>query len=202
MRLVSFEGGIGSGKTSLANYFSTELKLPKILEAYDQNPFLKGFYAGEDVKLETEITFLLLHYSQLKRAINIHKDSLVLADYSIEKDLVFAKLNLTKAQFEVFKHVYDYVIQQVSLPDVVIYLDLPLKALKARVMNRGRSYEVDIKPSYLGRYVNRVKRYFQQESSSDVHTVDVGDLDFVSGNHVLSQIGAIITIAIDQLPSG
>ena len=192
MRLVSFEGGIGSGKTSLANYFSTELKLPKILEAYDQNPFLKGFYAGEDVKLETEAAFLLIHYSQLKRATNIHKDSLVLSDYSIEKDLVYAKLNLTKTQLGVFGHAYKYVVQEVGLPDVVIYLDLPLKALRARVMHRGRSYEMDMESDYLGRYADRVKCYFQQESNSNVHTVDVNDLKFDCDDPALSQIRAIL----------
>lgn len=201
MRLVSFEGGIGSGKTSLANYFSTELKLPKILEAYDQNPFLKDFYAGEDVKLETEVAFLLIHYSQLKRAINIHKDSLVLSDYSIEKDLVYAKLNLTKAQLGVFEHAYNYVVQEVGLPDVVIYLDLPLKAIKARIMDRGRSYEVDMEATYLKRCANRLKNYFQHESSSHAHTVDVSDLKLDPDNHVLRQIKAIIMMAASQTSS-
>ena len=192
MRLVSFEGGIGSGKTSLTNYFSTELKLPKILEAYDQNPFLKGFYAGQDVKLETEVSFLLIHYSQLKRAIDTHKDSLVLSDYSIEKDLVYARLNLTKVQLGVFEHAYNYVVQEVGLPDVVIYQDLPLKALKARIMDRGRFYEMDMEADYLKLCANQLKNYFLHESRSHVHIVNVSDLKLDSDNHVLSQIRANI----------
>lgn len=193
MRLVSFEGGIGSGKTSLTNYFSSELKLPKILEAYDQNPFLKDFYAGEDVKLETEIAFLLIHYSQIKRAINVHKDSLVLSDYSIEKDLVYAKLNLTKTQLGVFEHAYNYVVQEVGLPDVVIYLDLPLESMMPRIVQRGRSYEINMEAGYLRRCAKRVKRYFQQESRSNVQTVDVSDLKLDPANHGLSQIRSVLT---------
>ena len=45
MKIISFEGGIGAGKTSLTNYFSKVMKVEKILEDYSVVPFLEEYYA-------------------------------------------------------------------------------------------------------------------------------------------------------------
>lgn len=45
-KIISFEGCVGAGKTSLTNYFSHELKMGKILEEHEKNPFLEEFYEG------------------------------------------------------------------------------------------------------------------------------------------------------------
>ena len=83
-KIISIEGGIGAGKTTLVNILSDQLGLEKILENDYKNPFIEEFYAGLNVKLETELTFLLQHYSLLKKA--RAKKGSVLADFSIEKD--------------------------------------------------------------------------------------------------------------------
>jgi len=111
-KIISFEGGIGAGKSTLVNFFAAELGLEKILEDSYENPFVDDFYAGANVKLETELVFLLQHYSLLKNA--RAKDGSILADFSIEKDLVFARMNLTTKQYYVFKQVYDYVVENVG----------------------------------------------------------------------------------------
>ena len=62
-KIVSVEGCMGAGKTTLVNFLSDELGVEKILEQAYQNPFIDEFYSGANVKLETELTFLLQHYS-------------------------------------------------------------------------------------------------------------------------------------------
>ncbi len=159
-KIVSFEGSIGAGKTTLANYFADELGLERVLERHDNNPFLNDFYAGADVKLETEITFLLQHYSLLKAARS--KPGMVIADFSVEKDLVFAKMNLRKDELAIFKRVYEFVVAQVEIPDLVVYLDVSGNTLIQRVAQRGRASEVNVDPGYLERYGQLLKAHLGQ----------------------------------------
>lgn len=187
-KIISFEGCVGAGKTSLTNYFSYELKIGKILEEYERNPFLREFYEGNNVNLENEITFLLIHHSQLKKSIRSCKDTFILADFSIEKDLVYAMLNLNDEELKVFKNIYEYIIQQVGVPCVVIYLDLSLKMLRRRIFQRGRPYEMDADPKYFKEYYDKVKGYFKNEAQSNVYFFDVDDLDLDTDNRKLGQI--------------
>jgi len=83
-KIISFEGCVGAGKTSLTNFFSHDLKVGKILEEYKKNPFLREFYETDlNINLESELTFLLIHYSQLKKAI---VDCQAHAEFSIPAD--------------------------------------------------------------------------------------------------------------------
>jgi len=192
IRIISFEGSVGAGKTSLTNYFSHELKIGKILEEYERNPFLHDFYKGSKVNLETEITFLLIHYSQLKKVLEDSEESFILADFSIEKDLVYAVLNLNDTEFRIFKNIYDYVIQQVGVPTLVIYIDLSLKILKRRIFQRGRPYEMAADPDYFKEYNDKVKEHFRDRTQSEVHFFNVDDLDLDPDNRKLSQIRKVI----------
>lgn len=189
-KIISFEGCVGAGKTSLTNFFSHDLKIGKILEEYKKNPFLREFYETDmNINLESELTFLLIHYSQLKRAAVDCQDAFMITDFTIEKDLVYAKLNLNKEELEIFENIYDYVIQKVGLPCAVIYIDLPLKILKRRIFQRGRSYEMSAEPMYFKEYNDRVKEYFKNQSQSKVYFFDVGDLELDPENKKLRQIG-------------
>ena len=48
-KIISFESPIGSGKTTLVNYFSSQLNIEKYLEQSQNNPFIDKFYSGESV---------------------------------------------------------------------------------------------------------------------------------------------------------
>jgi deoxyadenosine/deoxycytidine kinase len=188
-KIISVEGPIGVGKTTLVNHLSTQLNVEKRLEHSQKNPYIDKFYSGENVKLETELTFLLLHYSLLKSLIS--NKGVILTDFSIEKDLVFARMNLTQAEFGVFKHVYDHVVESVGLPDLVIFLDLPFEILIERIKHRGRPYEVNADPTYFRDYSNRLKSYFSQNTNRSIIFLDVKDLQMTSNitkNEKLNQI--------------
>lgn len=175
-KLISFEGCVGAGKSSLTNYFSYHFKTPKILENYEANPFLKQFYAGADLKLETELSFLLIHFSQIKEMQKQHKNDVIFCDFTIEKDLVYAKMNLNPSELKVFESVYDYVVQEIGLPNAVIYIDLSLNIIQRRIFQRGRQYEMDMDINYFKEYNDRVKDYFEKYSKTQNFFFNVDDL--------------------------
>jgi deoxyguanosine kinase len=196
-KIISVEGCMGAGKTTLVNFLSDELGMEKILEQAYQNPFIDEFYKGANVKLETELTFLLQHYSLMKKA--RQKDCLVLTDFSIEKDLVFARLNLTQDEFRIFHNVYDFVVDSVGISYMVIFLEVPIEVMFDRVNRRGRSYEANLDPIYCNEYGKRLKSYFERESKSKLLMIDGRDLELVPLNKhikiIFKEINETIKVA-------
>jgi len=191
-KIISFEGCIGAGKTTLANYFSKYFKAGKLLEAYGKNPFLKEFYKGADVKFETELGFLLIHYQQLKDVLKKCKKDLIFADFSIEKDIVFAKLNLNKEEYKLFERVYKYITKNIGIPIKTIYLDLSFGVLKRRIFQRGRKYELNMDMKYFEKYNKKIKRYFRNISDSEIRFFDVDDLNLRAKDRKFEQIKKVI----------
>ncbi|MBW1739042.1 MAG: deoxynucleoside kinase [Deltaproteobacteria bacterium] len=179
MIVISFEGSIGAGKTSLTNFFSHEFKCQKVLEDFEANPFLNKFYeqyGHQDVNFETEISFLPIHYYQIRKALQEKTGNLVLMDFSIEKDLVYAKMNLRGEKLAVFENVYNYISSQIGFPDLVIYIEVSPRILKRRIFQRGRPYEMEADLSYFEKFDRANKNYFLQKSKSEVVSFNVDDL--------------------------
>jgi len=197
LRLISFEGCIGAGKTSLTNYFAYHFKAQKIIEAYETNPFLKKFYEGADIHLETELSFLLIHYSQIKEMQKLHENEIIFCDFSIEKDLVYARMNLKVSELKIFETVYDHVIKEVGLPRAVIYIDLSKNIMRRRIFQRGRQYEIDTDIEYFKDYNDKVKDYFEKHSRSTNYYFNVDDLVLEPDDTKIKQIKTVIGTVIN-----
>ncbi len=177
--MISFEGSIGAGKTSLTNFFSHEFKCQKVLENFEANPFLSKFYeqyGHQDVNFETEISFLPIHYYQIRKVLEEKTGNLVLMDFSIEKDLVYAKMNLRGEKLAVFENLYNYITGQTGFPDLVIYIEVSPRILKRRIFQRGRPYEMNADLSYFEKFDRANKEYFLHKSKSEVFSLNVDDL--------------------------
>jgi deoxyadenosine/deoxycytidine kinase len=149
--IVALEGLPGSGKTTTAKLLAEERGGSYVHEASAKHPFLDAFYGDmERYKFETELCFVLLHYHQY-RDLNRDARGLVILDYSPIKDLVFADLNLTGEDYEVFSAVYARTSGSLAVPDVAVFLDLELQQTLNRIHDRGREYEQNIDPEYLKR---------------------------------------------------
>src|SRR5712671_1625294 len=146
--VIAIEGGIGAGKTTTASLVADLLAVPAILEDTDRHPFLPAFYAHPSkYALETELGFVLLHAHELKRV----EAPLCIADFSITKDLVFAKLSLQGEEFAVFQSVYEWATNSLGKPRLVIFLDIAVETMLQRIRMRGRSFELGISEAYLAR---------------------------------------------------
>lgn len=195
--IISFEGCIGAGKTSLTNYFAYQYRAQKVIEAHEANPFLKRFYEGADIHLETELTFLLIHYSQIKEMLKLHEKEIIFCDFSIEKDLVYARMNLKEPELKIFETVYDYVVKEVGLPQAVIYIDLSKNIMRRRIFQRGRQYEIDMDIEYFKDYNDKVRDYFEKYSASRNYFFNVDDLVLEPNDKKINQIQKVIETVIN-----
>ena len=179
-RHIVVEGPIGCGKTSLANRLAERLNADVILEDPKANPFLPLFY--RDMKryaLPTQLFFLFQRVQQLE---SIRQPDMfakpIVADFTLAKDPLFARLTLDDAEYQLYNKIYEHVKPQAPVPDLVIYLQASIDTLVHRVRKRGNPMEHDIGEDYLRRLSEAYTRYFHGYDDSPMLIVNSERLNF------------------------
>ena len=88
------------------------------------NPFLGRFYQNmERWGLPTQISFLFQRSEQLAAFTHSHDPfRRVVSDFLLEKDPLFAELNLAEDELQLYLQIYERLKPKVRKPDLVIYL--------------------------------------------------------------------------------
>ncbi|HKA43331.1 MAG TPA: deoxynucleoside kinase [Burkholderiales bacterium] len=180
-RYVVIEGPIGAGKTSLARTMSERTGGAALLEDPDANPFLPGFYQDRArYALPAQLYFL---FQRVDHARVLSQPDLftrlTVADFMLEKDALFARLNLNDDEFALYRQVYDNVRPRTPAPDLVIYLQASAETLIERVQRRGVAYERNIPDEYLARLAEAYARFFYQYEAAPLLIVNSENLNFV-----------------------
>lgn len=171
---IVIEGPIGSGKTTLARKLADKYSATLLLENAEANPFLPRFY--QDVQryaLPTQLFFLFQRAGQLGDL--TQRDMFAkatIADFFLEKDPIFARLNLDDEEFALYRQIYQHLHLKASSPDLVIYLQTPVDALLERIEQRNISYEQEIPKEYLVRLADAYSEFFHQYDASPLLIVN------------------------------
>lgn len=176
---VALEGLIGAGKTTVARRLAAHFQGRLVLEEFEDNPFLPRFYADPGrYAFSVELSFLAQRYHQLKRTTEQDLFSqCTVADYSLGKSLVFAKVTLPEDEYALFLDLYTIMYGDLPAPELVVYLHLNMDLVRERIRMRGRAYEQDIDVNYLERLQERYLDHLQKLTRSQVLVVDIGEHD-------------------------
>jgi deoxyguanosine kinase len=184
---VAVEGAIGSGKTSLARKLGDRLRAELLLERPGDNPFLERFYTDRArYALATQLNFLFQRADQIK---SLAQPGLfgqqVVTDFLLEKDPIFARLNLSDDEFALYSKIYDFLQPQSPPPDLLIVLQASAQTLLSRVERRGIVYERAIDEGYLSRLSDAYVRHFHHYDRAPVLFVNTEGLNFAdSAQHL------------------
>jgi deoxyadenosine/deoxycytidine kinase len=180
-RYIVVEGPIGVGKTSLAKRLAHSFNYETLLEKAEENPFLDRFYHNpRQHALATQLFFLFQRAQQLQQLRqNDLFEPVRVADFLIEKDRLFAKLNLDVDEYRLYENVYDHLTIDAPKPDLVIYLQAPVEILLQRIHKRGIASEQMISEEYLANLVNIYTEFFHYFEKSTLLVVNSTDVNFV-----------------------
>ncbi len=183
---IVIEGNIGAGKTSLATKLAKETNSKLILEQFAENPFLPKFYKEpERYAFPVELTFLADRYQQLKNEINPRDlfQSKTISDYYFVKSLIFSRKTLKDDEYSLYKRLFDIIQQQLTKPDIYVYLHVTPERLLKNIRMRGRSYELDISLEYLEQIQKSYFEFIKSHPEMTFLVIDANNLDFIQNTH-------------------
>ena len=178
-KYIAVEGPIGVGKTTLANKLAETFNYDVLLEQPSENPFLESFYKNPGQSaLAAQLFFLFQRMQQIQ---DIKQRSLFepvrVADFVIEKDRLFAEVNLSKEEMQLYDKVYDHLTIDAPTPDLVIYLQAPVDVLLDRINRRGNPNEKYLTGDYLERLNEAYSKFFLYYESAPLLIVNAAGIN-------------------------
>ena len=199
-RFIAVEGPIGVGKTSLTKRLAETFNYELLLENAEENPFLDRFYQNpRQHALATQLFFLFQRAQQIaeSRQSDLFEPVRV-SDFLIDKDRLFAELNLEKDEYDLYHKVYQHLVIDAPKPDLVIYLQAPTEVLLQRIQKRGIPSEQMIESEYLNQLNRAYTEFFHYYSDSKLLIVNSAEIDFVANDEDYEQLVKYIL----SLPNG
>ncbi len=187
---IAVEGPIGVGKTTLARRLADTFNYQVMLEDAEENPFLERFYQNrKQAALATQLFFLFQRAQKIQdlRQSDIFQPVRV-ADFLIEKDPLFARINLDPDEYQLYEKVYRQLTIDAPVPDLVIYLQASPDVLLTRIEQRGIAHERNIDRAYLEQLNEVYSEFFLYYDGAPLLIVNASAIDLVQGERDYSQL--------------
>jgi len=206
---IAIEGVIGVGKTTLARLLQPVFQSELVLEVFEENPFLSDFYSDRQrYAFQTQIFFLLSRYYQQRRSVPEilkHNEPLI-TDYTFAKDALFARINLSGDELEMYYRVHDALAEKIPLPNLIVYLRADIDVLMQRIASRDRPYERNMERDYIIDLNRAYDAFFVENQARNISgnvtvlVLDTNELDYVRRSEDLKWVENRIRQTLKQVP--
>jgi len=206
---IAIEGVIGVGKTTLARLLQPAFQSALVLEVFEENPFLSDFYSDRQrYAFQTQIFFLLSRYYQQRRSVPeiLKRGEPLITDYTFAKDALFARINLTGDELEMYYRVHDALAEKIPLPDLIVYMRAEIDVLMQRIASRDRPYERNMERDYIADLNRAYEAFFIENQARNISgnvavlVLDTNELDYVRRPEDLKWVENRIRQALKQVP--
>ena len=187
---ICIEGTIGVGKTSLAKLIADEMDTKTVLEKFEENPFLSNFYSDKKrYAMQTQLFFLLSRYKQHQdlQQMDMFTNAIV-SDYMFDKDRLFAALNLTDMELDLYSRIANELQKNIVYPDLIIFLQSETDRLMYNIKIRGRDFERNMDYTYIDNLNQIYNEYFSRYDKGPLVIINTNDIDFVNNKKDLQEI--------------
>lgn len=193
--LIVIEGAIGVGKSTLARRLAESFGYSLLLEQPEENPFLERFYRNpRQVALATQLYFLFQRTQALEglRQTDLFEASGRVADYLIDKDRLFARVNLDEDEYTLYERVYQQLTIDAPTPSLVVYLQAPVDVLLQRIQQRGIPHERSIDRGYLERVNAAYSEFFLHYDAAPLLIVNAATIDLANSDRDYQQLMEVL----------
>jgi deoxyadenosine/deoxycytidine kinase len=190
-RYIAIEGPAGVGKSLLAERLGARLDATVVLDEAD-NPFLTDFYAGRaGAAFQTQLFFTLARHRQqsMLRQSDLFSQ-LTICDYLFDRDKIYAYLNLDDNELFIYQRLYELLAEDLTAPDLVIYLQAPTEVLRKRLKERARvNPELPVLDEDYIRELNEAyNHFFFHYSATPLLVVETSQFDLSWGEEALADL--------------
>ena len=187
---IAVEGPIGVGKTTLAHRIADTFEYDLLLEEAELNPFLERFYQNrQQTALATQLFFL---FQRVQKITELKQrdmfDQARVADFVLEKDPLFARVNLEPDEFTLYEKVFSKMRVDAPVPDLVIYLQASPDRLLERIDRRGVDAERLIDRQYLEQLNEVYSEFFLYYDAAPLLIVNANEIDLAQGDRDYEQL--------------
>jgi len=187
-RFIVIEGPLRVGKTTLAKILAERLHARRIFDCED-NPFLADFYAEKSgAAFRAQMYFLMERQKRVREALAVEAPGPVLSDFLMEKDRIFANLNLDDEELKLYERYYEAMTSDIPPPDLVIYLQAKPEVLRARIAKKASRDETRISLEYIEEVARAYEHFFFRYAASDLLVINTSEIDFVERSEDLQQL--------------
>jgi deoxyadenosine/deoxycytidine kinase len=108
------------------------------------------------------------------------QDRTIYEDAEIFERNLHAQGYISDRDHRMYRDLYETLCAALQPPDVMIFLNCPVKTLKKRIAGRGREMEKDIPTEYLTRLHKLYARWRENYDTSPVIDLDTSKLDYLT----------------------
>jgi deoxyadenosine/deoxycytidine kinase len=189
---IAIAGNIGAGKTTLTHLLAKHYDWEMQLEDMDDNPYISDFY--EDMQrwsFNLQVYFLNTRWKHIqdirKGKKTVIQDRTIYEDAHIFAPNLHAMGLMSTRDYENYNALFENISQQITPPDLLIYLRAGIPKLVHQIQMRGRDYEDAIRLDYLKRLNERYEAWVS-EYKGKLLVFNVDDMDFSDNPDHAAQI--------------
>lgn len=170
---ITVIGAIASGKTTISQILSRELKLPLLdADLFEENPFLPAYIEDNSRwSFATELFFTTRRIKKLAALKSMLSKSSVIVDSGLIMSGLYSKNHLvqgtmTAAEWDFFCDIIKDYKKDIPEPDIVIHLLASPATQLTRIARRGRTFESGYTIEYLSSITDRLTEFVESLAGS------------------------------------
>jgi deoxyadenosine/deoxycytidine kinase len=181
---VAVAGNIGVGKSSLTTLLAQRLGWEPFFETVVENPYLADFYKEMKAwSFHSQVFFLSRrlhdHRALMEHPTSVLQDRTVYEDAEIFARNLYRQGLLSERDWASYWDLYTSVALLLPPPNLVVYLQASVDTLLQRISLRGRDFERNINPEYLGQLSKLYDEWVAGFNLCPVLTIATDQMDFV-----------------------
>ena len=203
MKLISIDGGIGSGKSTIIEelkklHLEDFIFVPEpihewnIIKDKDGKTMIQKFYADKE---KYGFSFQMMAYESrlalLQDAVALNPDAIIVTERSLDTDrYVFAKMLyddgfIEDVLMQIYLKWFDHFIKDIRIENIIYIDSTPDKCLE-RIAIRSRPGEEGIELAYLSKCDEYYKAMMSMYSESNILTLN-GNIDYDNKGIIIKQ---------------